>query len=81
VNFGGISRDPLRLGVPRAGRWRVVLDTSGFDEFGTASQAGVELEAQDVPADGQPYSVEVTVAKLSAVYLAPIEEDEEVAAP
>jgi 1,4-alpha-glucan branching enzyme len=74
VNFGGISRDPLRLGVPRAGRWRVVLDTSGFDEFGTASQAGVELEAQAVPADGQPYSVEVTVAKLSAVYLAPVEQ-------
>jgi 1,4-alpha-glucan branching enzyme len=31
VNFGGLARDPLRLGVPRGGDWRVVLDTSGYD--------------------------------------------------
>jgi 1,4-alpha-glucan branching enzyme len=64
----------MRVGVPRPGRWEVALDTSGFDEFGTPSQAGRVLEAQPVPADGQPYSVEVTVAKLSAVYLTPVDE-------
>jgi 1,4-alpha-glucan branching enzyme len=52
----------------------VALDTSGFDEYGTPSQAGRVLDAQPVPADGQPYSVEVTVAKLSAVYLTPLDE-------
>ena len=76
VNFGGLPRNPLRVGVPRAGAWEVVLDTSGYDEFGTASQAGVVLEAQAVPANGQPYSVEVVVAKLSTVYLAPVEREE-----
>jgi 1,4-alpha-glucan branching enzyme len=73
VNFGGLARDPLRIGVPRAGDWKVILDTSGYDEFGTPSQAEVVVTAQDQGANGQPYSVEVRVAALSAVYLAPVE--------
>jgi 1,4-alpha-glucan branching enzyme len=73
VNFGGLARDPLRIGVPRAGDWKVILDTSGYDEFGTPSQAEVVVTAQDHGANGQPYSVEVRVAALSAVYLAPVE--------
>ena len=72
VNFGGLSRDPLRLGVPHAGDWKVILDTSGYDEFGTPSQADVVVTAQEHGAHGQPYSVEVRVAALSAVYLAPV---------
>jgi 1,4-alpha-glucan branching enzyme len=73
VNFGGLPRDPLRLGVPRPGQWQVVLDTSGYDEYGTASQAGVVLDAQQGHVDGQPYYVDVRVAALSAVYLVPLD--------
>jgi 1,4-alpha-glucan branching enzyme len=75
VNFGGLARERLRLGVPRGGEWRVVLDTSGYDELGTPSQAGVVLTAQEQPAHNQPYSVEVRVAPLSTVYLAPVDHD------
>jgi 1,4-alpha-glucan branching enzyme len=75
VNFGGLARDRLRLGVPRGGEWRVVLDTSGYDELGTPSQAGVVLTAQEQPAHNQPFSVEVRVAPLSTVYLAPVDPD------
>jgi 1,4-alpha-glucan branching enzyme len=74
VNFNGTARESLRLGVPRPGRWKVVLDTSGYDEFGTPSQADNVLEAQEQPWDNQPWSVEVRVAALSAVWLAPVEE-------
>ena len=73
VNFSGMARDPIRVGVPRPGRWRVVLDTSGFDAVGSASQADVVLTAQDQPWQGQPYSVTVRVDRLSAVFLAPQE--------
>ncbi|SES07832.1 1,4-alpha-glucan branching enzyme [Pedococcus cremeus] len=73
VNFSGMAHDRMRIGVPRPGRWKVVLDTSGFDEFGTPSQADVVVEAQEHPADNQPYSVEVRVAPLSSVWLAPVE--------
>ncbi|WP_235543514.1 1,4-alpha-glucan branching protein GlgB [Phycicoccus sp. Soil803] len=75
VNFGGLARDPLRIGVPRPGDWKVILDTSGYDEFGTPSQAEVVVTAQEHGANGQPWSVEVRVAALSAVYLAPVDAD------
>jgi len=75
VNFGGLARDPLRIGVPRPGDWKVILDTSGYDEFGTPSQAEVVVTAQEHGANGQPWSVEVRVAALSAVYLAPVEHE------
>jgi 1,4-alpha-glucan branching enzyme len=74
VNFGGLAREPLRVGVPRSGDWKVILDTSGYDEFGTPSQAEVVVTAQDHGANGQPWSVEVRVAALSAVYLAPVDQ-------
>ena len=53
VNFGGMARENLRVGVPRPGEWKVILDTSGYDEFSTPSQADVVLEAQE-HAPGQP---------------------------
>ena len=39
VNFSGSAHEGFRVGVPRAGQWRVALDTSGFDAAGTPSQA------------------------------------------
>ncbi len=71
INFGGDARDGRRVGVPYPGEWEVILDTSGFDEFGSPSQAGVVLSAHEEPWDNQPYSVVLSVPKLSAVYLAP----------
>ena len=58
--------------MPRGGRWEVVLDTSGFDEAGTPSQAGAVLEAEASPWHDQPFSVTVRVARLSTLYLAPV---------
>ena len=70
-NLGGDDKEWVRLGVPRAGEWRVLLDTSGFDEHFSASQAGVVLTAEPEPWNGQPYSVTVRVAALSTLYLTP----------
>ena len=71
VNFGGVDRAPLRIGLPRPGRWEVRLDTSGFDAEGSPSQAGVVVEAQEQPWQDQRWSAEVRVAALTAVYLTP----------
>lgn len=71
VNYGGDDKAWVRVGVPRSGPWEVVLDTNGFDEHGSPSQAGVVLEAENTPWNDQPYSVTVGVSRLSAVYLAP----------
>lgn len=72
VNFGGASRESLRIGLPRGGAWRVALDTSGFDAAGSPSQAGVVLEAEAYPWQDEQWSAEVRVAGLSAVYLVPV---------
>ena len=80
VNFSGLAREWVRIGVPRPGRWRVILDTSGYDEAGSASQADVVLEAQEGSWNAQPWHVTVRVAQFSALYLAPeIEPTPEVA--
>ncbi len=69
VNYGGSDRGPLRIGLPGDGRWRVAMDTSGFDAAGSPSQAGVALEAEARPHQGRQWSAEVRVARLSALYL------------
>ena len=71
VNFGGTDRGALRIGVPKKGAWRVALDTSGFDAAGSPSQAGIVLRAEERPWNDQPWSLEVRVARLSALYLVP----------
>ena len=77
INFGGNARDGMRFGLPYAGEWEVVLDTSGFDEYGSPSQAGVVLSAEEQPWENQPYSAVISVPKLSALYLAPKAHTEE----
>jgi 1,4-alpha-glucan branching enzyme len=74
VNFSGEDKAWVRIGLPRPGRWEVVLDSSGYDEIGSPSQAGVVLEAEASPWNDQPWSVTVRVARLSTVFLAPVEE-------
>ncbi len=81
VNFGGSDRGGIRLGVPSRGRWRVAVDTHGFDPYGSPSQGGVVLEAEDVPWQGQPFSVTVHLSRLSAVYLVRDAEETPAAAP
>ncbi|MFW5472070.1 1,4-alpha-glucan branching protein GlgB [Knoellia sp. CPCC 206450] len=75
VNFGGDSKEWLRVGVPSGGQWRVVLDTSGYDQHGTPSQADLVLDAVEEPWNNQPFHVVVRVAGLTAIYLAPVVED------
>lgn len=76
VNFSGLAHESLRIGVPRGGSWKVILDTSGFDAVGTASQADIVLEAEDQPWNHQPWSLTVRIAELTALYLAPVAGEE-----
>ncbi|WP_404381508.1 1,4-alpha-glucan branching protein GlgB [Knoellia locipacati] len=76
VNFGGEPKEWLRVGVPSGGQWRVVLDTSGYDQHGTPSQADLVLDAVEEPWNNQPFHVVVRLAGLTAVYLAPVVDGE-----
>ena len=52
--------------------WKVILDTSGFEGDGRASQADVVVTAVDEHWNNQPHHVTVRVAALSTLYLAPV---------
>ncbi|MEP6799999.1 MAG: alpha amylase C-terminal domain-containing protein, partial [Lapillicoccus sp.] len=76
VNFSGRTHDGYRIGLPRGGRWQVVLDTAGYRPEAPSS-AGLVLEAEDQPWDNQPHAVNLTVPALSAVWLVPFVEPDD----
>ena len=76
MNFSGATHERYRIGVPRPGRWTVVLDTAGYHPDAPSS-TGVVIEAQEGGWHGQPYAVDVTVPRLSTVWLVPLDEPAE----
>jgi 1,4-alpha-glucan branching enzyme len=71
ANFSPVPRPNYRLGLPRARRWREALNTDSTFYGGSdvGNLGGVEPEP--VPWHGQPFSAEVTLPPLAAVYLVP----------
>jgi 1,4-alpha-glucan branching enzyme len=70
VNFSGETHHAYRIGLPRGGRWRVVLDTAGYRPEAPSS-TGLVLDAEPYPWAGQPCAVNIVVPAFSAVWLAP----------
>jgi len=66
-NFTPVPRQNYRVGVPRLGFWREVLnsDASIYGGSGWGNFGGVE--ATPVPWHGQPYSVNLTLPPLAMV--------------
>ena len=81
ANYAGQDKEWVRIGVPRGGDWKVILDTSGFEGDGRASQADVVVTAVDEHWNNQPHHVTVRVAALSTLYLAPVTHTETQPAP
>ena len=67
-NFSPVIRNGYRVGVPKSGYYREILNTDshlyGGSNFG--NNGGVEAEA--VPCHGQPYSVPVSLPPLATVW-------------
>lgn len=68
-NFTPVPRGPYRIGVPQAGRWREILNTDAETYGGSGVGNCGAVEAVDIPAHGQPASVEVTLPPLATLYL------------
>ena len=71
ANLSPVPRHGYRLGLPRAGPWREALnsDSSFYGGTDTGNYGGVE--AEPLGWHGQPYSAEVTLPPLGAVWLVP----------
>jgi 1,4-alpha-glucan branching enzyme len=70
-NFTPVPRHGYRMGVPRGGRWEEVLngDAADYGGSGQGNLGGVEAEPE--PWHGRPWSVELTLPPLAAVFLRP----------
>jgi 1,4-alpha-glucan branching enzyme len=71
ANLSPVVRSSYRLGLPRAGRWREVLNTdSGIYGGGNVGNLG-RVSPEPIPWHNQPVSAEVTLPPLAAVWLVP----------
>ncbi len=67
-NFTPVPREGYRLGVPRAGFWKEVLNSDAHEYWGSGmgNQGGVV--AHSIASHGRPHSVEITIPPLGVVY-------------
>jgi 1,4-alpha-glucan branching enzyme len=71
ANLSPVPRGPYRLGLPRPTRWREVLNTdSTFYGGSDVGNLGL-IEPEPIPWHEQPFSAEVTLPPLAAVWLVP----------
>lgn len=71
TNFAGVPHEGYRVGLPAGGEWEEVLNTDA-EEFGGSGVVNLgSVEAEDTPWMGRPYSVELRVPPLGAVWLRP----------
>ena len=71
VNYTPRVREGYRVGVPRGGRWRELLNSDAqlYGGSGVGNQGGVD--AQDAPIHGRPHSLRLTLPPLGALFLKP----------
>ena len=68
-NFTPVVRGGYRVGVPRPGFWRELLN-SDAQEYGGSGEGNLGgVEAQPIPAHGFPYSLPLTLPPLGIVFL------------
>jgi 1,4-alpha-glucan branching enzyme len=68
-NYTPVPRHGYRVGLPRGGRWREVLN-SDAREYGGSGLANPALpDAEAVGTHGRPYSIPLTLPPLGIVFL------------
>jgi 1,4-alpha-glucan branching enzyme len=68
-----VVRGGYRVGLPRAGAWREAINTDSSYYGGADVGNFGSIEAEPVPWHDQPYSAEVTLPPLGALWLVPEE--------
>ena len=71
ANLAPAPRDGYRLGLPRAGRWNVAVDTDAAAYGGGGMGGPCRVEAETVASPSQPFSALVALPALSVLWLAP----------
>jgi 1,4-alpha-glucan branching enzyme len=69
LNFTPVPRHGYRIGVPRPGRYREVLNSDSRFYGGSDLGNPLELQADDIPWMGEPHSLVVTLPPLAGIIL------------
>ena len=70
-NFSTRVHHDYRIGVPLGDRWEEKLN-SDSEHYGGSGQGNLGgVDAEETPADGQPYSVSLTLPALAALFFTP----------
>jgi 1,4-alpha-glucan branching enzyme len=69
LNFTPVVRRNYRLGAPRGGFWREVLNTDARDYGGSGQGNLGGIEAAPIPLHGRTHSLTLTLPPLGAVFL------------
>jgi 1,4-alpha-glucan branching enzyme len=68
LNFTPVVRMPYRVGAPHAGFWREILNSDAHEYGGSGQGNAGGLNAQPLPCHGRPYSLELTLPPLGALF-------------
>lgn len=71
VNFSPVPRPNWRIGLPVEGRWNTVVNSDDPRFGGSGYEAPVSVAARAQEWHGQPFSAEISLPPLGAVWLEP----------
>ena len=71
VNLSPVPREGYRVGLPRAGVWREVLNTDAVAYGGTGLGNGGSVAAEEQTWNEQTWSASITLPPLAALWLVP----------
>ena len=67
-NFTPVVRDDYRVGVPRPGYYREILNTDSGYYWGSGAGNGGGVNAEPIPWNGKPWSISLRLPPLAASY-------------
>jgi len=69
LNFTPVPRASYRVGVPRPGTWREVLNSDAPEFYGTGVGNSGAVESRPERCHGRPHCIELTLPPLGALFL------------
>jgi 1,4-alpha-glucan branching enzyme len=72
-NFTPVTRFHYRVGVPRGGFWKELLNSDAREYGGSGHGNLGGVEATSIPYHGRPYSLNITLPPLATVFLKNVE--------
>jgi 1,4-alpha-glucan branching enzyme len=66
-----LPRNGYRLGLPREGSYKVIINTDADSYGGSGTVSLDSLQAEDIPAHTQQYSAIIDLPALATIWLLP----------